>query len=202
MKKKSLVLALPLLAGVLTAAVDGRKRPECEIAAEWVAANVERLPKTLAGISEYNAEHRKAIFRALPRDVQLRLWHEQLAYYSASSELTETQRAFVKELDGVLDQYFGKENSAKFDSVYKARKLEILGPQLSGRILGNLGINTPELTAQAQETALVDCECNITESYCSAGMRCSGATGCTVTTPIIGCGDFWCEDCNGMCRIT
>jgi len=81
--------------------------PECVVAAAWVAAHMRDLPTTEAGLSGFSMIYRRAIFRALPVEVQRELWREHLtSFLESESPLTATQRAMVREAVAGLDGFF------------------------------------------------------------------------------------------------
>lgn len=77
--KKGWIASAVVLAGVAVSAsmtappVQAEPKPECELAAEWVAAHRDQLPATLREISEFPVAYRRAIAAALPVEAQMGL---------------------------------------------------------------------------------------------------------------------------------
>lgn len=185
----------PLLA-VMMAATGGLSKPEraCVVAARWVTAHSGALPQTLKDLSTYSLAYRKAIYNKLPREVQLAMWHEQLRYYSQSSQFTGDQRAFIAEADAKLDQYFGPEHRDAAKAIYEVQAQAVLGFDQAKQVFATLGVNPP---AEAQNLP-ADCECSTGSDWCNPfGPSCASDASCNTTDS--GCGTLWCHSCNGSC---
>jgi hypothetical protein len=205
-ERRSVVAIVPFIAGAVMAATSGRP-PEapCVVAKRWASENAGHFPTALGDFSRHTPSYRRAIYRALPRDAKLSLWHEQFRAYAASPALSEAQRRFVLEIDADLDTYFGPENVRQFKQRYGARAHAILGDSLSWAVLRNLGMGAPRFdTPNGKSLGNLDtCGCNTGESYCGGGpsgpsASCNGG-GCTIDDVWPSCGNLWCEDCNGKC---
>jgi hypothetical protein len=79
----------------------------CELAADWVKANIRDLPNSRADIQLSAAPWRRAIFAELPADVRVRLSREHLNEFSAKGTLSEPQRAFLREVDRSIERIQG-----------------------------------------------------------------------------------------------
>lgn len=192
---------------VVTAAAANRPpEGECVIAARWAKNHLHELPTSLAGLSKFRLTYRKAIYNALSHDAQLRLWHEQNAYYRDDANLTAEQRALVTEIDGVIDRYFSKDSIAIFDSLYKQRAMTVFGKKLAAEVIADLGINTPEQVAASvadRTFTPTTCECSTDSNWCAAFNPTSPFTYCNSTFSCDGtrggCGTGWSYNCNGIC---
>ena len=171
---------------------------ECELAKEWVAANLDELPTTLNAFAEHSITFRRAIFGALDSDVRISLWREHLAAVAhefASSE----QRLFLervsRELDGLV---LGTAPLSELD-VLGEQARAILGEDLARRAMGVLGPEPEPAAAVAKDGSVVPqvlCSCSTSSDFCPAPAIC-GAGACTPTTR--GCGWFWLYACDGLC---
>lgn len=192
---------IPLIAGVVTgAATRGDPVPECVVAREWVAENRASLPTTLAEFSKYRHPYRKAIYTALPREVKMRLWHEQFTHYRNSTLLTPNQKEFLAEVETEFDVYFGPERVVEAEARYKNRSLEVLGFTLTRQIFTELGVNVPESAEGyvAPKSGVGTCECATTSDWCNPmGPGCFDPSQCSETDD--GCGWWLCHRCNGNC---
>ena len=191
---KKWLLLIPALVGVLTAASDRKPEPQCVVAERWVKEHSASLPTTLTALSKHELSYRKAIYRELPHDVQLRLWHEQFAYYRNSPALTTAQKAFIEEFEPDVDRYFSPGTIAAFDAKYTARARALLGDSLAHEVLANLGVGTPDVTGQPG----TNCECNADpdQDWCIFH-GCRVVNNCNYKDS--GCGNGWCHPCNGCC---
>ena len=176
----------------------------CVVAKRWVESRNGALPSDLKSFSLHTTSYRKAIYRALPREVQLKLWHEQFAYYRTAESLSPVQRAFVAEVESAIDEYFGPDRIHEFDRLYKARAVEILGKPLARQVFADLGINTPEDLASVVVVPagkLATCECATDSNWCDRGTNpdvcCVRGGSCETSSS--GCGTLWCHSCNGTC---
>jgi len=192
------LLGVPLLLGVATAARANRDpEPACVVAARWVKEHPSAMPSSLTEISRYPLAIRKAMFAKLSRRIQLKLWHEQFAYYLQSEQLSERQKTFLAALDGEVDQYFGPENAAAAKTRYDAKVREVFGVSLGRAVFANLGVATPDEVSPGR-TLPPSCDCSTASDWCViTGPECRKAfLNCTNDT---GCGFLWCYDCDGIC---
>ena len=171
---------------------------ECELAKEWVAANLDELPTTLNAFAEHSITFRRAIFGALDSDVRISLWREHLAAVAhefASSE----QRLFLervsRELDGLV---LGTAPLSELD-VLGEQARAILGEDLARRAMGVLGPE-PEPAAAVAEAMGPVCSCNRGNSFCPLPYICSRNSWFPCQQTGSGCGWFWLQSCDGLCR--
>ena len=108
--KTAAILAFPIFAGVSVTADRPEAEPECVVARRWVSEHAAALPSTLTAFSQHASAYRRAIFAALPKEAQLRLWQEQLTYFATSPELTSSQREFLTLALERLPAVFGPEH--------------------------------------------------------------------------------------------
>ncbi len=78
---------------------------ECELAEEWVAANLDALPKTLAAFGEHSVTFRRAIYGALDTEARVSLWRQNLVAVADGAAISPEQRLYLEELSGMLDGY-------------------------------------------------------------------------------------------------
>lgn len=197
---------VPFIAGAMTAATSGRPvEAPCVVAKRWVEANAPTLPTTLGEFSKYTPTYRRAIYRALPRDAKLRLWHEQFRAYAASPALSEDQRRFLLEVDAELDLYFGPEKVRQARQRYQARAQATLGDSLAWAVFRDLGMGAPRADVPNARSAgnLESCGCSTVDPYCGGGPTGPDAPclagGCTIDDTWPACGFLWCDDCDGKC---
>ena len=205
MKHSRLLYVLPALVGAATASMSptstGREAP-CTLAEQWVKENLAALPATLSEISHFERAYRQRIFAALPREIQLSLWHEQFDHYLRSPDLTSGQKKFIAKVDSNLAQLFVVGREVAERTQMQAEGLTLFGPRLYAQIFANLGVNTPDPVpgprpAKPLDESLVDCDCNQADDYCWGSSICGPAGTCTQSTG--GCGTLWCYPCNGKC---
>lgn len=202
MRTRVLTLAAIVMGVGALAATATDPEPECVVAARWVNEHAESLPTSLEELSTFTHAYRKAIYIKLPREIQMRLWHQQTRYYLADLSLTEAQRLFITEVDAEMEQTFGAEKAKmRNEKKYMTRAKDILGIELAKKIFGDLGLNTPEMQLAASGgKPMFLCSCNWTGQgdFClPTGLAC-GPAGCTPTET--GCGWWWCDPCNGECN--
>lgn len=193
--------ALLIIGGVAVASATAStlhaEKAECEIAADWVAANGENLPTTLREISTYPMAYRRAIHAALPKAVQMELWHDHIGtFLTAESTLTEEQRAFLKGVNADLAPYFEPATMVAADSALRLRMEASFTREEAVAIFGALGPIPNEVASGAQGVVAADkCECSRSSNYC-LNSYCTAAAACEI---IAGCGTFWQYDCDGKC---
>jgi hypothetical protein len=191
----------PVLAVLLTATLGSASPapdpPECVVAAAWVRAHHNALPTTLAELSRFSITYRRAIYGELPAATRAALWREHLeGFLRPGQPLTGPQRAALREVIAQLPAL-----TAKRADPARARSLGkhlagIFGRDLGRQIVATLGpASAPARTADARRPL---CDC----SFGGAFNDCQGGT-CTTNLCSFtgdGCGAFWSEPCNGVCR--
>lgn len=209
MRMKTLVLvALPLVGGaMLGAATSARPEPQCVVATRWVETHATELPRTLSAISLHNVAFRRAIYLALPKDVQIALWQEQFAAYRSMPDMTADQRVFLDSASIWFTQFLQASTpSVKGDTTtglgkFGKQAIALFGRERAAMIFANIGINTPELTAQPVPMTQGGCSCNNgSMNWCGSTwfVRClAGDPPCGASQH--GCGWGLYEECNGVC---
>ena len=171
---------------------------ECELAEEWVATNLDKLPTTLNAISEHSITFRRAIFRELDTRVRISLWREHLAAVAHDVTSSE-QRLFLVRVSGELDGLLsGAEPPSELDVLVEQARA-ILGEDLARRAMGVLGPEPEPVAAAAEDGSVapqVLCSCSTVSDFCPIPSKC--LAGACVTRPR-GCGWFWFYACNGLC---
>jgi hypothetical protein len=167
----------------------------CASIAVWVAENAATLPTEYDELARYPVAYRRAIFAALAPAAQSSLWQQHFqAYLAAHPELNPDQRVFVAEMHAVVSPEFFREDQAMATSKERAKsRAAALFPknELPG-LMANLGpVEAPQLG-----TGLPHCECYTEEQYCGNAYCVSG--DCDWQND--GCGNFWVEECDGMCQ--
>ncbi len=187
--------------------------PECELARQWVSANLDALPTTLEEFGEHSATYRRAIYGALESGARISLWREHLAAVTAEVKSPE-QRLFLDrvshELDGHLRDTAPRSELKKLMEEATAT----LGADLARRSFTSLG-------AKAMPTGLIqdppderpDCTCLVRSSipmndclrlveWPPVGLDhvCwGGPPGQGCQSLDTGCGPFDEEPCDGRC---
>lgn len=171
---------------------------ECELAEEWVATNLDKLPITLNAFSEHSITFRRAIFRELDAKVRTSLWREHLAAVAHDVTSAE-QRLFLERVSGELDGLLsGTEPPSELDILVQQARA-ILGEDLARRAMGVLGPEPEPVAAVAEDGTVapqVLCSCSTASDFCPTPARCS-AGACVPRAR--GCGWFWLYGCDGLC---
>jgi hypothetical protein len=194
-------LCVPMIAGISLASTGAARpgdTPQCVVAAAWVKNHPTSLPTNLKNLSAFSSAYRRQIWVALPMETKRAIVHEQMQYYRTSPDLTNEQRAFVTEIDTVLDQYFSVDKRADFAEKYHARMIALMGKPLAKRVFATIGVGKPTERHAKEE---VDCECATDRSWCENEPPNSGncANANCLSTPW-GCGDFGIWPCDGTCE--
>ncbi|MEU4566217.1 bacteriocin fulvocin C-related protein [Micromonospora sp. NPDC023956] len=168
----------------------------------WVKANQARLPQTYDALIQYSMPYRKEIYRAVSTKVRSDIWVTQVDRFRAGRrELSAEQIAVLDRIRTV----FAEERTFLFEDegASAARpdldQLRVLAGQAFGQIdayalLASLG-PVPAEDAAMLGVLAVDCTCNLSDDWCSAGG--CWCTGCTRSS--WGCGTALLKSCNGMC---
>jgi hypothetical protein len=201
--------------------------PECQVAAQWVAAHPGSLPTREVAISEFSPVYRRAIFRALPVSVQRSLWREHLtARLGEEYGLTAAQRMIVADAITNLDVFFNERLSrADRRAAVTAFMLSAgrgFSDSLRTDVFARLGsapgsmdprgaafMRTARMSATTFQSVAnpfgrawssgraIICECNVAAQDCP-GQECdSGASNCGLTEE--GCGPMNLFSCDGLC---
>jgi hypothetical protein len=113
-------------------------------AVEWVAANHDALPRTLAELSRFPMFYRTLIVGALPGDARLSLWREHLmAQVGDDSALDAAQQAFVRETCDVLPELFAERAPNPRIVAWEARMATIFERRQAAAIFAALGPPEP-----------------------------------------------------------
>lgn len=133
--------------------------PECELARQWVSANLNALPTTLEAFSEHSATYRRAIYGALDPEVRISLWRENLA--AVAKEVTSPEHRFFldrvsRELEGHLR---GTAPRSELE-VLAEEATATLGSDLARRALTSLGTE-PTADDATQEADPRPCSCRV-----------------------------------------
>ena len=182
--------------------------PECELAAEWVEANLDALPTTLEAFGEHSITFRRAIYGALDTDVRISLWRENLATVAHEATSPE-QRLFLERVSRDLDVYvLGTAPQSEIAALEEEAKA-VLGKPLAGRALVFLG-PVPEPVASVTENggsigeAQDDpqCACSTKSDFCgfpdTLMISCVQHYPCDET--LFGCGFLFLFRCDGLCE--
>ena len=170
--------------------------PECELAEEWVTANLDALPTTLADLSKHSMTLRRAIYRALDTETRISLWQENLAEVAREATLTEQQRLFVKRVSHELSGHLRDTTpQSELDVLAKEAKA-VLGEDLARRAIASLGPEEAPITVTENGNLVnPDCSCSVQSPFCGFPRMCKIAQ-CHWTA---GCGFLWLFICNGFC---
>jgi len=183
--------------------------PECKVATAWVAENSASLPTTLKELRKYDQVYRKRIFAALPREIKISLWHEQLRYYVASPELSPEQHLLVSLVDATLDSNFTLEAARAIEVRMKPQFVAVLGNELTRKIFYSLGaidglsgaqstLANPNDKKTSPNEKKVGCGCSQIDFYgCLIFSETCVNANCIDTS--FGCGFWWLLSCDGAC---
>ncbi|WP_322872104.1 bacteriocin fulvocin C-related protein [Streptomyces goshikiensis] len=161
-------------------------------ASSWVEANLDRLPRTYAGIARQPVAYRKAIHRVLTPPERGQVWADHFRWYRHTHpKLSPAQDKVVDDAIAVASRGL----APRPDLDTELRGLEqsakaALGQQEAGALLAMLG------PADAED-ALANCTCSTQSQYCSWLYNCGTHFRCTVVPN--DCGTAWNYDCNGTC---
>jgi hypothetical protein len=173
--------------------------PSCEEVAAWIEVMGARLPTTLAAISKYPVAYRRAIYGTLTSAQRVAVWREHLESFLSSHEaLSPHKQLFVilvmERLDVLLNP---DDRDSKALRELQARATEVLGPDLSLRVMANLGpIQTSVFgVSPSGEAGGLFCSCSSVSDTCPN--KCHKG-GCIPVQG--GCGMFWLFSCDGYCE--
>lgn len=183
--------------------------PECELAKEWVAANLDALPTTLDAFGEHSLTFRRAIYGALDTEIRISLWRENLAAVAHEATLPE-QRLFLERVSRDLDGYLrGDAPDSEIDDLAEEARA-ILGMDLAGRAIAVLG-PVPESAGSAAVSGAFpgegqddpQCACSTKDDWCGGifdffGPVCVKSYPCDPT--LFGCGTLFVRRCDGLCE--
>ncbi|MGW1788088.1 bacteriocin fulvocin C-related protein [Streptomyces tubercidicus] len=161
-------------------------------ASAWVEANLDRLPRTYAGIASRPVAYRKAIHRVLTPQERSQVWADHFRWYRRTHpNLTAAQDRVVDDAIAVASRGFSPRPGldAELRDVEQSAKAAF-GQQEAGALLAMLGPADPA-------DALANCTCSTESQYCSWLYNCGTRIRCTVVPN--DCGTAWNYDCNGTC---
>lgn len=187
--------ALSLLLAAVTAA--SAPKSECQIAREWVAANADALPSTLAELSTHSMAVRRQVVAVLPVEKRVSLWREHFAAILAGTEsFTPQQRAFVEEVSERVPEFM---ENPMLEATVRDRMLSLFSVERAARYFANLGpTNDPALMGNtAYAVSEQGCTCSASgTNFCSL-FTCRNLGNCE-SSPT-GCGWLWQQPCDGLC---
>ncbi|MFI7642922.1 bacteriocin fulvocin C-related protein [Nonomuraea sp. NPDC049400] len=165
-------------------------------AQQWAKDNKDHLPSTYRVFSAHDMPHRKAIYAELPPSKKGSLWREHLESYRHNhAGLTAQQhQAIDQALQVVRDEStfadVGTAAVQKRIEDVKAIVLSAFGRDEAALLIATLG---PPVSS----TLLArDCDCSAFDDMCWGSTCYLG--GCTRS--YAGCGSFWLQFCDGLCR--
>ncbi len=175
--------------------------PECELAKQWVADNLDALPTTLDAFSEHSITFRRTIYSALDTDVRISLWREHLAGVAHEVE-SPHQRLFLSEVSRDLNRYV-QSTTPRFEIEALGEKaVAVLGRDLTHRALAALGPD-PESTEVGSLPPDPDCYCSTESDWCNAWrLPWQPKSHCVLGSceELDGCGLFLQFRCDGTCH--
>ena len=191
---------------------------ECELAKEWVAANINALPTTPEAFGEHSVAFRRAIYGALDMEARISLWQENLAAVALEATSSE-QRLLLDRVSRELEGHL--RGTAPRSELYALGEEAIasLGMDLTRRAmtLSALGDSPmPDYMTQDPGDDRPDCTCSTDRPHpwmeqCPQDpwrdpgsiRRCfEGPPDLACEVSYVGCGWFGEEDgtpCNGRC---
>lgn len=186
-----------LVTGAVPALAAERKKS----AADWVAANAHRLPKSYDEFSAFTVHYRREIHRALTTPQRAALWREHLKRYRAKhaspsaaqrAALDRVERHFADE--SVFDLAQPRQSArVREETNLRTAMTDAFDAEEAFRVLAMLG-PAPARAADVGPAAL--CECSTANDWCGQMYFCYRG-GCDVTPD--GCGTGWTYACDGMC---
>ena len=177
---------------------------ECELAKEWVAANINALPTTPEAFGEHSVAFRRAIYGALDMEARISLWQENLAAVALEATSSE-QRLLLDRVSRELEGHL--RGTAPRSELYALGEEAIasLGMDLTRRAMTLSALGDSPMPDQAQELEPCTCSTLVFWNWCweppdpldPGPKRCfkgspdeCEATGCGLL------GLFWCDgDC-------
>lgn len=204
----------------LVAAAAPRPLSDCAIAQSWAADNSAELPTTLAEMSALPVSYRRAAFRLLPKTTKISLFREHLeGFATPTSNLTERQKEFVREVAAELEVHFDANYSGP-DSPLDLRIRELFDVRTAREVFASLGPDDPAMSGPrlgdkpvsalfARLDGVVDlvfppqtypdCSCASGSNWCGGSTpKCylPELSDCVVTW---GCGTLFLYECDGLC---
>jgi len=175
--------------------------PACVLAQNWVDEHRNDLPETYEAFSEYGMSYRRAIYRAHPPHIKIRLWETHLDLFAgAHPELTAEQLAFIEAERSKLGEYMVADPSSGIFNEATERAIAILGRELTQKAFVRLGADVPSAALGA--TFEEDCNCDGEVNSIDCGIilpdeQCDYMGDCE--TSWWGCGYAGLESCLGLC---
>jgi len=187
------------------------QEPGCRQIDQWVKEHKATLPGNYDEFVASPSLYRRAIFAALPADVQGKLWIAQLEKYRADHpELNADQLSVVQDALDLLvsPDFFAIRPGTVLWKARVSRPLSELrksaeaafGRDAAQAVFGQLG-GTPEGAFELTRAgglpvkATPPCNCSQVSDYCGSGTFCAAIT-CVRQT---GCGTLWRYACDGLC---
>jgi hypothetical protein len=183
-----------MLGGTATAHASAAVRGQAQ---EWVAQNMDNLPRNYPAFATSSTAIRKAVYEELQPHERRQLWREHLRTYEARrASMTNDQRAVLDRAIKLVDKeslFAGppRDGLDELDALGE-QAVEAFGKEEARAMLATLG---PVESAQDGS-----CDCNTNDVWgcdsCLAVGPCQ-SSWCTCTSS--GCGWFWTKPCNGRC---
>jgi hypothetical protein len=165
----------------------------CDTLKRWAAPYRDTSP-TLDALARFDRGHRRAIFNAIRPDARAALWREQLDRFSRSPQLSDAQRALVREGIALTTPalYAGDKVAAAALAAFWTR----VHPAFDRKARAYWLVLGAGLAAPAAAAVEDWCGCNDGYGWfeCESGL-CPGG-GCDEW---LGCGPNWGHSCNGKC---
>jgi hypothetical protein len=168
----------------------------CETLRRW-AHQYEGTRPTLDALAPFDRGHRLAIFNAVRPDTRAALWREQLERFSQSPQLSNAQRALVREGIALTTPalYAGdKAAAAALAAFWPRAQAAFNRDERAYWLVLGAGLSGPSTVATAGESDW--CECNNGYGWLECESWLCPGGGCDEW---LGCGPNGGHSCNGRC---
>lgn len=211
-RKSVLTAPLACLVGILCALTPTTSRADDERRAAE-RPHEREIHQTYSVLSSLTAADRRVYYRRLTNTAKAGLWTFQLQnYLNAHGNLTQEQRAVIREAITRLPQLFARERGADIDIADLEARARIAFPDDVTTIFFTLGGPSidPAFSALRHEIRAQffddggpierpECDCATQSSACHYTESCM-AGGCTLDSSWPACGFMWWYTCDGICK--
>lgn len=167
----------------------------------WVSKNLERLPQSYDQFLNFDAAHRRAIYRALPAEKRSELWVTQFQrYVKAHPALTADQKTVLGSAQKLAGQQSTFADAPVSDDLHRQLEelrltaIDAFGMDEGRSLFASLG------PTDASAARAAGCGCSCTSNWCAGACICCGnCNQCSCSCSSVGCGTLLRFACNGTC---